>query len=457
MTFYVEDLNKMTQDTTIFNNKFIVLGFGSLGPSVVSLLQSNFPNNKVVIITDINTTPQSSRDSIQHLPNVEQVVDISLTHVNYVDVLNRVASTGDFMINLTVDVSCYDLITWCQLYNVLYIDTALYQWADNYDAEPPTNWALRQKVLSMTQASSTTAIIAHGANPGLVNHFVKSCIDKLYYNQFGNLNELSWSSKAQAIGLKTIHISEVDTQWSSEIQPAPGDFVNTWSVQGFINEALMPSELTLGSHEKNVPDIFSAARSDHSARSINAGIYTRVKGWNPYSGQYLGFMITHNEAISLGQFLSDNNSGYWPSVYYVYRPTSATIAGLHDWVGNDYSITGDRVLLNEHTITAGKDYLGVLLMGNFGAVWCGNILSAEHASRTAKFANATTLQVTAPLLAAIEWAIHNPSKGIVEAEDIDHNFIVSRVESIIGTTEYIEVDWELLKCNEPTLENFIVR
>ncbi len=441
----------MTQDITIFHDKFIVLGFGSLGPNVVSLLQSKFPDNKVVIVTDMQSTTRYAKDALPHLTNVVNVVDTVLTRDNYAKILDDVAEIGDFVINLTVDVSCADLIKWCQIHGVLYIDTALYQWADKSTVVPPTNWALRHDVLNMEQFVDTTAVIAHGANPGLVNHFVKSCIDKIYQQQDG----LDWPSKARAIGLKTIHISEVDTQWSSHIEPKPGDFINTWSVQGFINEALMPSELTLGSHEAQPTGLSLFIRQDGSARTVQSGVHTRVKGWNPCGGQYMGFMITHNEAISLGQFLSDD-SGYRPSVYYVYRPTSATIAGLHDWVAAEYQISGDCVLLDDFNISDGADYLGVLLMGDFGAMWCGNILSAERASQIAHFANATTLQVTVPLLAAIEWAIQNPDRGIVEAEDIDHEFILDRVERLIGQTHYINVDWDLIKNNPPTLQTFIV-
>jgi homospermidine synthase len=39
---------------------------------------------------------------------------------------------------------------------------------------------------------------------------------------------------AQRLGVKAIHIAERDTQVSTT--PAPGEFVNTWSIDGFGSE-----------------------------------------------------------------------------------------------------------------------------------------------------------------------------------------------------------------------------
>lgn len=436
----------MTQDITTFEGKFIVLGFGSLGPNTVALLNKYFPDNKVVLISDMQVESSAHPDIAGWL-KIERVVDVRLTPDNYVGVLATHITAGDFVVNLTVDVSCPDLIYWCQLNNVLYTDTALYDWPS--DKASATNYAMRQKTIRAHQPGKSTALIAHGANPGLVNHFVKYAIDRHNASV-----DKTYAHRAQEMGIQTIQISEVDTQWSPDVRQYPNDFINTWSVQGFINEAALPAELTVGSHDELIPDLGNV-RHDGSAEFFAPGCRVTAQGWNPATGPYLGMMITHNESLSLGQFLSTDD--YRPSVYYVYRPISLALAGLHDWWANNGEIKGCRIILDDDVEMFGSDYLGVLLMGeDMEPLWVGNILDVEHAIMRTEYANATTLQVTATLLAGIHWVIANPHRGIVEAEDIDHNFILQRVVNLIGPIEIFHPDWPYIAGRAPTL-NLLIR
>ena len=63
----------------------------------------------------------------------------------------------------------------------------------------------------------------------------------------------------QRAGVKGIHIAERDTQRARTPKPQ-GEFVNTWSVEGFVAEGLQPSELGWGTHEKTMPPGGGAAR-----------------------------------------------------------------------------------------------------------------------------------------------------------------------------------------------------
>lgn len=64
-------------------------------------------------------------------------------------------------------------------------------------------------------------------------------------------------------------------------------------------------------------------------------------------------------------------------------------------------------------IVAGRDELGVLLAGpNHGAFWYGSRLTSDEARRLAPYNSATTLQVTAPVMAGMVWAMRNPRRGI---------------------------------------------
>jgi homospermidine synthase len=82
---------------------------------------------------------------------------------------------------------------------------------------------------------------------------------------------------------------ERDTQRSA-IPKRMGEFVNTWSVDGFLSEGVQPAELGWGTHERALP----AQGREHTA-GCGAAIYltrpgaaTRVRSWTPASGPMIG-------------------------------------------------------------------------------------------------------------------------------------------------------------------------
>jgi homospermidine synthase len=97
-------------------------------------------------------------------------------------------------------------------------------------------------------------------------------------------------------------------------------------------------------------------------------------------------------------------------------------------------------------ITAGMDELGVLLMGHArGAYWYGSRLTIEEARRAAPHNNATSLQVTAAVLAGIVWAIENPDAGVVEADEMDHARILEICAPYLGEVVGAYSDWTPLQ------------
>jgi homospermidine synthase len=114
-----------------------------------------------------------------------------------------------------------------------------------------------------------TAILDHGCNPGLVSHFVKrALIDMTQYilkqgehfisinerDQLENeLNIKNYPQLAYLLGIKTIHISERDTQLTNDPKKV-SEFVNTWSIEGLAEEGVAPAEMGWGTHERNLPN-----------------------------------------------------------------------------------------------------------------------------------------------------------------------------------------------------------
>ena len=117
-----------------------------------------------------------------------------------------------------------------------------------------------------------TAIVEHGANPGLVSHLVKRALVDIASQALkdgkavaGVENALASDNfpvLAQILGVKVIHIAERDTQVANKPKLV-GEFVNTWSVEGFYEEGIAPAELGWGTHEKHFPPTPISMKAGH--------------------------------------------------------------------------------------------------------------------------------------------------------------------------------------------------
>jgi homospermidine synthase len=249
-----------------------------------------------------------------------------------------------------------------------------------------------------------------------------------------------------------IHIAERDTQVGDR-RKRRGEFVNTWSVDGFISEGCQPAELGWGTHERHFPP--DGGRHEYGC---GAGIYLtrpgasqRVRSWTPGEGPYHGFLITHNEAISIADFLTrfeDGKAVYRPTVHYAYHPCDAAVLSLHEFNGRNLrEPEAKRLMVDE--VVEGMDELGVLLCGHAkGAYWYGSQLTIEEARDLVPHNNATSLQVTAACLAGMIWAIENPHRGVVEAEEMDHERILELAEPYLGQMVGAYTEWTPLEGRE---------
>src|SRR4029079_8620889 len=203
-------------------------------------------------------------------------------------------------------VSSRDLIALCQERGALYLDTSVEPWHGAYTdvslaPATRTNYALREEALAVRHpgARQPTALLTHGANPGLASHFVKQALldiarDSGAASRAPPTDRDGWALRAERLGIRVIHVAERDTQHALPRRQAD-EFVNTWSVDAFIDEALQPSELGWGSHDARFPD--AGVRHERGGRAAislqRPGASTRVRSWVPRGGAQQGFLITH--------------------------------------------------------------------------------------------------------------------------------------------------------------------
>ena len=263
----------------------------------------------------------------------------------------------------------------------------------------------------------------------MVSHFVKRALLMLSDGRDpAPRTREEWGRLARDLGVKGIHIAERDTQ-RANVPKQPGEFVNTWSIEGFVSEGLQPAELGWGTHEKSLPP--DGARHDFGCGAAiylrRPGAGTRVRSWTPRAGSIQGYLITHNESISIADYLTVREGGtvvYRPTCHYAYHPADDAILSLHELQGNAFRAQSRWRLMNDE-IVDGIDELGVLLFGHArNAFWYGSQLSIEEARSLAPYQNATGLQVTSAVLAGMVWAIENPRRGVVESEELDHERIL---------------------------------
>ena len=448
---------------TEFSGRLVIVGFGSIGQGVLPLLLRHIdlrPDQIVVITAEMCGHEVAEEYGVRF-------VETALTRENYRAVLDTWLGDGDFLLNVSVDVSSVALIELCRDKGAMYLDTCIEPWPGGYTDPnlPPSarsNYALRENALALRDGdnSGPTAVVTHGANPGLVSHFVKQALIDVAHDIDPAIpvptDRADWAHLAERLGVRAIHIAERDTQVAA-IPKEPGEFVNTWSIDGFFSEGSQPAELGWGTHERHFPA--DGRRHDFGTQAaiylLRPGAATRVRSWTPLEGPYLGFLITHGESISIADYLTvrDNNAGsdsvrYRPTCHYAYHPCDDAVLSLHELAGKNWHLqTRKRLVMDE--ITHGIDELGVLLMGpKKGVYWYGSRLSIEEARRAAPHNNATSLQVTAPVLAGIIWAIEHPHRGIVEPDEMDFARILDICRPYLGDLVGVYGDWTPLDDRE---------
>jgi homospermidine synthase len=180
------------------------------------------------------------------------------------------------------------------------------------------------------------------------------------------------------------------------------------------------------------------------------GATIKVKTWTPTLKDCHGFMVTHNESLSISQYFSTPD--HRMTSYYAYRPCKDSISSFNEFFSNNMQKhPKERILSDE--IVSGVDELGVMLFGNkLGNYWFGSILDINKAKQIAPFNSATTLQVCAGVVAGMIWAIENPNEGVVESEEMDHKRVMEIVKPYLGKLVGVLTDWNPLKNRQKLFE-----
>ncbi|MFM7873664.1 MAG: saccharopine dehydrogenase NADP-binding domain-containing protein, partial [Actinomycetota bacterium] len=408
---------------TRFTNNLLILGAGSVSQSVLPLLIEHLIDAKQITIMDQRDNRARVKDA---LDKGATYVQDQITRGNLDAQLSKYLKAGDFLLDLAWNIDANTILQWCHDHGVMYLNTSIEEW-DPYEGgsnKHPLERTLYYRHMRMRDMKSrwtktgATAIVEHGANPGLVSHLVKkSLVDiatralkdgKVGKDVEAALTSEDYKALAHSLSVKVIHISERDTQVTNKPKQW-GEFVNTWSVEGFYEEGVAPAELGWGTHEKALPtNAYEHTVGPRNQIAIaQPGATTWVRSWVPHF-EIQGMVVRHGEAFTISDHLTVWNGEkalYRPTVHYAYCPSNEAIVSMRELEMLNWKLQTNQRIMNDE-ITEVDDRLGVLLMGHpYRSWWTGSLLSIEESRRLIPGQSATTVQVSSAVYAAVAWAM----------------------------------------------------
>jgi len=445
-----------------FENRVLVLGAGSVSQCVLPLLIEHLVDAKQITIIDMRDNRERVTGAIT--AGATYVQD-QLTRENMDQFLSKYLTAGDFLLDLAWNIDANEIIEWAHDHGVIYLNTSVEEW-DPYSAgaaRNPTERTLYWRHMKLRKLTNTwggkgpTAIVEHGANPGLVSHLTKKALFDIATQAIKDgkdgagvkeaYESENFPSLAHKLGVKVIHIAERDTQVTDKPKQV-NEFVNTWSVEGFYEEGIAPAELGWGTHEKTLP-INAYQHPDGPKNQIciaQPGAKTWVRSWVP-NMETTGMVIRHGEAFTISDHLTvwdKDKAVYRPTVHYAYCPTDAAVASMHELEMRQWELTTNQRIMNEEIID-GDDRLGVLLMGHaYKSWWTGSLLNIHDSRKLIPKQSATTVQVASAVYAAVAWAMANPNAGYRVPDDLPWREVLAFAEKYWGGYHSAAADWDPL-------------
>ncbi len=451
-----------------FDGKILVIGLGAVSRCALPLIFKHIQMDpKRITVMDFGDVDDAARDVKARGANfVKEKIERETMGRQFA----KYVGSGDIIIDLAWNIGCNDILQWCHDHNVRYINTSVELWDPYEGAADKTpqqrtlyvrHMAMRKMMAAWT-TKGPTAVLDHGANPGLVQHFTKEALIDIaskWLEDFKTpsprrdhisdaLKSRAFNRLAMHLGVKTIHISERDTQITNQPKQT-NEFVNTWSIEGFREEGVAPAEMGWGTHERTLPPraCFHESGPMNQICLAQMGCRTLVRSWVP-CGEIIGMVVRHGEAFSISEYLTvldGNHPIYRPTVHYAYHPCDNAIVSMHELQMRNYDLQ-PRLRIMGDDIVSGRDELGCLLMGHdYKSWWIGSLLDIEETRRLVPHQNATTLQVAASILAATLWMIENPSEGVNLPDQLPHDFILKHAKPYLGPFISQPVDWTPLK------------
>ena len=441
--------------------KIFFIGFGAVGYGLSEIF-----NRESLYLNCDFTIIEPKKDRAYLISDIFKdrkctLISEGITRDNYRSLLDGV-DKYTFIINVSVNVDSIDILRFAKERDAYYIDTSIEQYEDhirkdvrdiNSYSDFKLNNLFHQNIEAMKalKNSKKTRVVSGGFNPGMIQEYVKKGL-KIYGGYHGlYLEKGDYAKLGNKLGLKEIQIVEYDSQiFKKGIVSKKDAFVSDWSAIGFQEEAsdlcmvaLSNSDMAKLGDSVIKPEEKGFANTHvgflpHRGMNVYRKSITVDHNGNPF--EYEGMLIPHAEVVSLSEFFT--YKGDCPSIMYIYRPCKSAIKGLEYFKKNNYKILAkEKVVLNEDVVD-GWDSIGALLhFENGERFWSGCVLGKEDVDKMGFKSNATIIQVAGFMNAAIKWVLSpkGVDKGLINAEDINHEFIFKHASKYMGREYFTKV------------------
>jgi homospermidine synthase len=455
-----------------FKGNMYIMGQGAVGPALLYMILKIFKIKQTQItIIDLKHIDQLKGivsyvvDKSLHEPLEIKLISTHINEHNYKTIfeVDHKLTKDDLIIDCAIEICSIDIMRLCQKYGCCYISssTELWDYKNVYEPVSYTLYPIIKEIRNFSEELKKSgeinfnAVIDMGCNPGNVNMWAQVGLDMIN-KHYGT------KKTAQELDIRTIHISEYDTQRSS-IPKRINEYCNTWAstCEPFYEEGLAPVEMSFGNHEELPDEKYIEILEDNNKYIAFNRLCTETfaHSYTPGYKNYIGSLIRHGENITIGELMSTyqkkdgNKIRTWsPSVYYVYHPTQDTMASLYELKEKNYKYQ-DNTRLFTNDIIDGCDELGLtFFLGNGDIFWIGSLLDIHEARDIYENIfdekiNATMVQVVGGYLSGIFHILDlNKQKkynGVMVPEDLPYKEMYKKMKPFFGEFIFKKVtDWD---------------
>ena len=455
-------LKEKCKNKPFYNHKIWFVGYGCIGRPILLMLL-NLCN-----IDPLNIILFDKRDlSNIYIPKGVVVRDkTEILKDNYLSVFTDLAD-NDIIVEASYAINTLDLLKLCQERGASHINSCIDIW-DYKNIKTPLEYSLKYIHDTLDYYNHNiekgkknfNSIISMGCNPGNVSIWNKIGIREIWKKKFNidTIPDKSFAELAHELGIQTIHISERDTQRTNNPKKI-NEYCNTWSTDGeaYYEELLGPVEASWGTHENKDYNNMPVVKYDKRYMIWKKmGAYVYAQSWVPIYGRYIGNIIRHDEAYTIGRYLTIKNK-YNPSVYYVYHPTNDTMESVHELKERNHNYQNNYRNLTKE-ITDGRDLLGLTYYLEDGTTYfIGSLLDINEAreiynNKYNDFINATNVQVVGGYLSGILSLMKlnekNVKLGLMCPDELPYDKLIEYQLPLIGDFVFVEGTCigDLMKC-----------
>jgi homospermidine synthase len=384
---------------------------------------------------------------------------VGLTKENHREVLTPLLTGGPgrgMIVNVSVDTSSVDLMDFCKDIDCHYIDTVAEPWPGFYDDPKITlsqrsNYALARGRAGCPPPQARRRdggeLLRRQPRHGVLVRQAGPARRRPRHRALGGEPKTrEGMGGADAARRHQGHPHRRARHPARQGAKPRGQFVNTWSVEGFVSEGCNPrssaSAPTRRACHRTAIAMTSVRRRDLSGATgrRHQGALLDADGAGP------AWLSRHPQRGDLDRRLFHGATGdkavYRPTCHYAYHPCDDAVLSLHEMAGNAWKRQQTWKILDENEIVDGVDELGVLLYGHAkNAYWYGSSLTIEDTRKLAPYQNATGLQVTSAVLAGIVWMLENPDRGVIEADEMDFRRCLEIQLPYLGNVFGTYTDW----------------